>query len=236
MTRRPWVKVCGLTRAADAAAAVAAGANAVGVILVPQSPRAVTPEAARAVLEGLPPGIARVGVVADAPVEAVRAWVAAAGLTAVQAHGSEPPEACRAYGVPVVKAFPAGPGFDPSRLEPYREFPVLLDGQAEGAGGDRPPGGLGRGPPGRGPRIPGAPGRGARTGDPPGGGGAGGPGGGGSEQRRGDGAGPEGSRLCGGRSGACRAGAAGGSDMALVTAPTAAAISAISGDSSCRRP
>lgn len=135
MTRRPWVKVCGLTRPADAAAAVAAGADAVGVILVPASPRAVTPDAARAVLAGLPPEIARVGVVVDAPVGTVRAWVATVGLTAIQAHGDEPPEACRAYGVPVVKAFPAGPGFDPSRLEPYREFPILLDGAAEGKRG-----------------------------------------------------------------------------------------------------
>lgn len=135
MSRRPWVKVCGLTRPEDARAAVAAGADAVGVILAPASPRAVDVEQARAVLAGLPPGVARVGVVVDATPPAVRDWVAALGLTAIQAHGAESPEVCRAYGVPVVKAIPAGPGFPLERLQPYRGMPVLLDGEAGGRSG-----------------------------------------------------------------------------------------------------
>ncbi len=66
---RTRVKVCGITSAADAAAAVAAGADAVGVILAP-SPRQVSIEAAEEILADVPPFVARVGVFVDAdPVE-----------------------------------------------------------------------------------------------------------------------------------------------------------------------
>jgi phosphoribosylanthranilate isomerase len=52
------------------------------------------------------------------------------GLTAIQAHGDESPEDCRAYGLPVVKAFNTGEGFRIEFLEPYRAFAVLLDARA----------------------------------------------------------------------------------------------------------
>ena len=133
---RPFVKVCGITCAEDALAAVGAGARAVGFVFVPGSPREVTPEAAAAIGRTLPPRTARVGVIADLDPGQVRDLVRAAGLSAIQAHGSETPEACAAYGVPVVKAFAAGGGFDPARLLPFRLFPVLLDGGGvAGAGG-----------------------------------------------------------------------------------------------------
>lgn len=133
--RRPYVKVCGITRVEDALTAVAAGAEAVGFILVPGSPRRVTPERAAAMAAGLPGGIARVGVTADLAPAAARELAAAIGLTAIQAHGNESPETCREYGLPVVKAVPAGAGFDPAVLEPFRGFPVLLDGYSPAARG-----------------------------------------------------------------------------------------------------
>jgi len=133
--RRPYVKLCGVTRVEDAVAAAAAGVDAVGLVLVPGSPRRLAPEAAAAIAAHLPLGIARVGVTADLDPEEARAAVRTIGLTAIQAHGSETPEVCRAYGLPVVKAFPAGNGFDPAALEPYREFPVLLDGSVRSADG-----------------------------------------------------------------------------------------------------
>lgn len=130
----PWIKVCGITRAEDALAAVASGAHAVGLILA-ESPRRVTVETAAAIARALPEGVARVGVTVNAAPGDVRAWVERIGLDAVQAHGEESAETCAAYGCPVVKALPAPPGFDPSVLEPYREFSVLLDGAAAGARG-----------------------------------------------------------------------------------------------------
>ena len=71
--RRPFVKVCGITRMEDALAAVAAGADAVGFVLVPKSPRYVTDEAAATMAGRLPAGIARVGVLVNRPPDEVRA-------------------------------------------------------------------------------------------------------------------------------------------------------------------
>jgi phosphoribosylanthranilate isomerase len=125
---RPFVKVCGITRAEDALAAVRAGARAIGFVFVPGSPRQIDVTLAASIARLLPPRIARVGVVCDLDREAMRDLIDGAGLTALQAHGEEPPELCAGLGVPVIKAFAAGPGFDPGRLAPYRPFPVLLDG------------------------------------------------------------------------------------------------------------
>ena len=125
---RPWVKVCGITRAEDARTAVAAGARAVGFILVDESPRRVEAATAASIARDLPSHVARVGVVVNRSVEAVRKLVEEIGLTAVQAHGEETVEDCRAYGVPTVKVFRTRAGFDVKDLEPFREFPVLLDG------------------------------------------------------------------------------------------------------------
>lgn len=126
--RRPFLKVCGITRAEDARAAVEAGARAVGFVLAPESPRYVAPERAAAMARDLPPGVARVGVTVDGDVGRLRALVRAIGLTAVQVHGEADPAALSTLQVPVVKAlaFPPGAGLD--RLEPYRAFPILLDG------------------------------------------------------------------------------------------------------------
>jgi phosphoribosylanthranilate isomerase len=128
--RRPWVKVCGITRAEDAAAAVAAGARAVGFVLIPESPRALAPDRAGAIARGIPEGVARVGVVSDRDAGEVARLVRDIGLTAIQAHGDESPETCRSYRVPVVKAVNTGGTFRAESLEPYREFAVLLDAPA----------------------------------------------------------------------------------------------------------
>ena len=93
MTTRPRVKVCGITRREDAALAVALGADALGFIFWSRSPRAIAPEAARAVHERLPALVSRVGVFVDASPAEVAATVRAAGLDVVQLHGDEPIEA-----------------------------------------------------------------------------------------------------------------------------------------------
>ena len=127
MTR---VKVCGITRLEDAQAAVAAGASAIGFVLVSSSPRCVSAEQAHAIASELPDGIARVGVMVGRDPDEVRSLARSIGLSAIQAHGEETAEECRAYGLPVVKAMTAGADFDVASLAPYREFPVLLDGSS----------------------------------------------------------------------------------------------------------
>lgn len=125
---RTRIKICGLTRPEDAAAAVAAGADALGVILAP-SKRQVTLAQAAAVFADVPPLVARVGVFVNAHADDVWEAVARLGLTAVQFHGDEAPETCAAAPVPVIKALRVGPGFDPAEAERYRGVvsALLLD-------------------------------------------------------------------------------------------------------------
>jgi len=132
----PFVKVCGITRAEDAEAAVIAGARAIGFVFVSDSPRRVEPDVAAAIARVIPTHVAKVGVVRDLDRSRLRDLVMQVGLTALQLHGEEPPELLESLGVPAVKAFAAGPGFDVNRLLPYRAFGLLLDGGTEpGRGG-----------------------------------------------------------------------------------------------------
>jgi phosphoribosylanthranilate isomerase len=134
---RTRVKVCGLTRASDARAAVAAGADALGVILVPGARRAVTLEQAAEVLAAAPPSVLRIGVFVDAPAADVREAVERLGLDEVQFSGDETPEACAAAPVPVIKAFHVGPGFSLEQVVPYQGAiaAALLDTAASGERG-----------------------------------------------------------------------------------------------------
>lgn len=84
-----WIKICGITNLDDALAATDAGANAVGFVFYPKSPRYVTPQIAQSIVKNLPPRIQKVGVFVNETVEQVRSTVKLAGLNAVQLHGSE---------------------------------------------------------------------------------------------------------------------------------------------------
>jgi phosphoribosylanthranilate isomerase len=84
------VKICGVTRAEDAAAAVAAGADMIGLIFWAPSPRAASEDEARRVREAVPAGVPLVGVFVDEDPERIDELVAIAGLDRVQLHGSEP--------------------------------------------------------------------------------------------------------------------------------------------------
>lgn len=101
------VKICGLTRPEEAAACAALGAAAIGLIFHPPSPRHVDDAAAAAVTGALPEEVAKIGVFVDAPVETMLDKARRCGLTGVQLHGNEPPQAVpplRAAGLTVIKA------------------------------------------------------------------------------------------------------------------------------------
>lgn len=89
------IKICGITRRQDAEAAVAAGADALGLVFYPGSPRHVTPKTAHALAADLPPFVSLVGLFVNAtPAEIL--YVAASGLlTTLQLHGHETPNFCR---------------------------------------------------------------------------------------------------------------------------------------------
>jgi phosphoribosylanthranilate isomerase len=82
-----WVKICGMTNLEDALVAVEAGADAVGFVFYEKSPRKISVEAAREIVEKLPVGVEKVGVFVDLESEQIREIVLAVGLSAVQLHG-----------------------------------------------------------------------------------------------------------------------------------------------------
>jgi phosphoribosylanthranilate isomerase len=138
---RLFVKVCGITSPEDGAAAAEAGADAIGLVFWPESPRAVTVEQARAIGAALPPSVVRVGVFVNAGRDDMARVADAAGLDLLQLHGDEPPEALAGLPRRALKAIRVGDGFAPEDALRYegRAAGLLLDTRASGA-----PGGTGR--------------------------------------------------------------------------------------------
>jgi phosphoribosylanthranilate isomerase len=99
------VKICGITNVADAQAALASGADALGFIFYEKSPRYVSPSDAAEICRQLAPFIMRVGVFVNAPEEFVFGTIRKCGLTMLQFHGEEPPEYCSRFGLMNMKAF-----------------------------------------------------------------------------------------------------------------------------------
>lgn len=98
-----FVKICGITSLEDARHAVASGASALGFILWPRSPRYVTPEQVRTIVDGLPAGTQAIGVFVDEPPDAVRRAAEIGGLSAVQLNDASAPAAAEQIGLPVLK-------------------------------------------------------------------------------------------------------------------------------------
>jgi phosphoribosylanthranilate isomerase len=86
-----WIKICGIREPAAALAAVQAGANAIGLNFVADSPRLVTAERAREIAAELPPSVEPVALFADAAADAIRRTCDTAGIRTVQLHGRESP-------------------------------------------------------------------------------------------------------------------------------------------------
>jgi phosphoribosylanthranilate isomerase len=104
---KPEIKICGLTRADEAVACAEAGADAIGLVFYPPSPRHLTLQQARQISLALPDKTARVGVFVDRPVSDILKTIDDCGLTDVQLHGQESPDMVQALcekGVRVIKA------------------------------------------------------------------------------------------------------------------------------------
>ncbi len=108
MTYRTRIKLCGLTRPEDIRAAVAAGADAIGLVFYPPSPRHVSAEQAARLLQELPAFISSVGLFVNADLDQVRQVLATAPISMLQFHGDETPEQCagiaEAVGRPFLRA------------------------------------------------------------------------------------------------------------------------------------
>ena len=89
---RTRIKICGITRPHDAAVAVAAGADAIGMVFAPAAFRNCPPDLARQIVDALPPFVTPVGLFVDAPVAAIRELAKALRLSTIQLHGEESPQ------------------------------------------------------------------------------------------------------------------------------------------------
>lgn len=139
MTRsdRTRIKICGLTRESDVDAAVAAGADALGFVFYPPSPRYVTPQRAAELVRRLPPFVTAVGLFVNAPRAEIEATLAVVPLSLLQFHGDEGEEACRHPRRPYLKA--ARVTSDLDLVQYAARYPtasaLLLDAFVDGYGG-----------------------------------------------------------------------------------------------------
>lgn len=101
---RTRIKICGITRAEDALAAVSTGVDALGFVFYKKSPRAVSVEQARSIIEKLPAFVTTVGLFVDAAAEEVNNILQQVSLSLLQFHGDEPAAYCEQFGVPYIKA------------------------------------------------------------------------------------------------------------------------------------
>jgi phosphoribosylanthranilate isomerase len=135
--RRTRIKICGLTREADVDAAVAEGADAIGLVFYEKSPRAVTVAVAAQLAQRLPPFVTPVGLFVNAAPEQITAACRAIPNLVLQFHGDESPADCEAPARPWLKAARMVPGFD--LLDFADRFvnaqALLLDAHVDGYGG-----------------------------------------------------------------------------------------------------
>jgi len=134
---RTRIKICGLTREADVDAAVAAGADAIGFVLWPGSPRHVTAERAGDLARRLPPFVTPVLLFVNACAEELRRGIEQVPLALLQFHGDETPELCRAAARPYLRAARMAPDVDlldfAARFQGAQA--LLLDAHVAGYGG-----------------------------------------------------------------------------------------------------
>ena len=135
------IKICGITNAADALAAVDAGANLLGFNFYEKSARFLAQSAAAKIRTQLPKNVEAVGIFVNKPAADVAVLCRSLKLQAAQLHGDEPPEAVAelARSVPVIKAFRVEPDFPLKTLDEYHNvFAFLFDaahtGQYGGSG------------------------------------------------------------------------------------------------------
>ena len=135
--RRTRVKICGITRPEDAAEVVAAGADAIGLVFYPPSPRAVNPEQARVVVAGIPAFVTVTALFVNPSVEEVQTVLDAVRIDLIQFHGDEDDGFCSQFNRPYIKAIRVRQASD--MVEACVRFPgalsLLLDSYKPGVPG-----------------------------------------------------------------------------------------------------
>lgn len=137
---RTRIKICGITRGEDRDAAVQYGADAIGFVFYPPSPRYLSPEQAAALVRETPPFVTRVGLFVNAEPSTVRACLANVPIDLLQFHGDEDARYCEQFGLPYLKAARVRPNSTRGDLLEFaRAYPtaqgLLLDAWVEAYGG-----------------------------------------------------------------------------------------------------
>ena len=134
---RTRVKICGITRPEDAVDAARAGADAIGLVFYPPSPRFISIRTALEIRNALPPFVQTVALFVNATRKEVDDVVEGVRPSMLQFHGEETPAYCAGFDVPWLKACRVRPGVD--LLEYFRSYPAaagwLADAFVEGYGG-----------------------------------------------------------------------------------------------------
>jgi phosphoribosylanthranilate isomerase len=129
------VKICGITNNEDALAAVESGADALGFVFA-KSPRQVTKEQARDIIEKLPPFVSPVGVFVDEKADTIKEICGFCGIHTVQLHGNEAPLYLNDLkGYKIIKAFRVKDEDDLKPLTNYKSHAFLLDSYVKGVMG-----------------------------------------------------------------------------------------------------
>lgn len=143
-----FTKICGLTDAAAVEAAVTHGADMVGFVFYPRSPRNVSAEQAETLLSEVPSGIDRVGLFVDPETDFLDQILAKARLDLLQLHGDETPERCRAisvyFGLPIIKAIKVSTKADLKAAKDYEDAVDWLMFDARSSTDGALPGGNGK--------------------------------------------------------------------------------------------
>lgn len=125
------VKICGITNLEDALLSVKFGADALGFNFYAKSPRYITPEKAREIIDQLPAEILKVGVFVNESLEKIAEIASVAKLDALQLHGEETPEFATELkaktNLEIIKAFRVSRGFKPKYVLQYKVDAILLD-------------------------------------------------------------------------------------------------------------
>lgn len=134
---RTRIKICGLTRETDVQSALASGADALGFVFYPNSPRYVTWEQAKVLMSHIPPFVTIVGLFVNAEPAFIETALARLPIQLLQFHGDETAAACAIYRRPYIKAIRMKPGI--SLLDEAQSFAgaqaLLLDAFVDGYGG-----------------------------------------------------------------------------------------------------
>ena len=138
---RTRVKICGITRIQDATAVVQSGADALGLVFYPKSPRCVATAVAREIAASVSPFVTVVGLFVNATPDAVHGVIKNVPLGLLQFHGDEDNATCKSFGLPFIKSIAMRGGIDVlSLMEMYPDAAgFLLDAwqpQSHGGGGE----------------------------------------------------------------------------------------------------